>query len=210
MLKKGLIFVSIFGMALGVFGAQDKTFQLSLFGGLNPIFEYGSEEDYAQGENDFPVTPFHTPPYFGLSLSYNFAKNLKAELDWRYVFSSKVVLSDPSDDDSLEIDTSRQYFGSLNVVYQCFECKFRPYVLVGGGVNKLLAESGTYVTEYGYEVELGVPDKTSAFFAQFGGGVDMALSSLFGLLVDVRLVYVITEPDNIFSLFAGAGAYFLF
>ncbi len=210
MTKKGLIFVLIFGFAASAVFAQDKKFQFSLFGGINSIFEYGSAEDYSLGENDFPVTPSHTPPYFGLSLSYFFTKNVKAELDWRYVFNSKIILSDPSDDDTVEIDTSKQYFASLNVVYQCLQCKFRPYVLAGGGINKLLAQTGTYISEYGYEIELSIPDKTTALFAQFGGGLDVLLSSSFGVLADVRFVYLFTEPDNILSLFAGVGAYFLF
>jgi len=208
--KKGIIFMFIFGIAAGAVFAQDKKFQFSLFGGVSSIFEYGSIEDYSLGENDFPVTPSHTPPYFGLSFSYVITKNVKAELDWRYVFSSKIILSDPSDDDTVEIDTAKQYFVSLNVVYQCLQGKFRPFVLVGGGINKLLAEAGTFVSEYGYEIELGIPDKTTALFAQFGGGIDFLLSSSFGLLADVRFVYLFTEPDNILSLFAGVGAYFLF
>ena len=209
-LKRGLIFVAVLGMAVGTSGAQDKKFQASFFAGVNPIFEYGSEEDYSQGENDFPVTPFHAPPFFGLSFSYNFMGNFKAELDWRYVFSSEILLSDPSDDDSLEIDTSKQYFASLNIVYQCQDNKFRPFVLAGGGINTLLAEARTYVSEYGYEIELGVPDRILAFFAQVGGGVDVLLSSFFGVIVDVRFICLLTEPDNIFSFFAGAGAYFRF
>jgi len=210
MLKKGFILVLFFGIAAGTVFAQDKKFQFSLFGGISPIFEYGADEDYSLGENDFPVTPSHTPPYFGLSFSCFFAKNIKAELDWRYVFSSKVILSDPSDDDSLEIDTSKQYFASLNVVYQCLQCKFRPYVLAGSGINKLLAEAGTYISEYGYEIELDIPDKTTALFVQFGGGLDFLLSSSFGVLADVRFFYLFTEPDNILSLFASVGAYYLF
>ncbi len=208
--KKGLIFVLIFGFAAGAVFAQDKKFQFSLFGGISSIFEYGSDEDYSLGENDFPVTPSHTPPYFGLSLSYFFAENVRAELDWRYILSSKVILSDPTDDDTVEIDTSKQYFASLSIVYQCLQCKFRPFVLFGGGINKLLAEAGTYISEFGYEIELGIPDKTTALFAQFGGGLDVLLSTSFGVLADVRFVYLFTEPDNILSLFAGIGAYFLF
>ena len=208
--KKGLIFLLIFGIAAGAVFAKDKKFQFSLFGGVSPIFEYGSIEDYSLGENDFPVTPSHTSPYIGLSFSYFFVKNFKVELDWKYIFSSKIILSDPSDDDAVEIDASKQYFASLNVLYQCLQCKFRPFILVGGGVNKLLAEAATYTSEYGYEIELGIPDKTTALFAQFGGGIDFLLSSSFGLLADVRFVYLFTEPDNILSLFAGVGAYFLF
>ncbi len=208
--KKGLVFFLVFGIAAGTFFGQDKKFQFSLFGGISPIFEYGSIEDYSSGENDFPVTPFHTPPYFGLFFSYFIKKNIKAELDWRYVFSSKISLFDPSDGDSLEIDTSKQYFASLNVVYQFFLNQFRPYVLVGGGINKLVVETGSYISEYGYELELSIPDKTTAFFAQIGGGINLFLSSSFGVLADVRFVYLFADPDNILSLFAGIGAYIIF
>jgi hypothetical protein len=77
-------------------------------------------------------------------------------------------------------------------------------------MNKLLAQTSTYISEYGYEIELSIPDKTTALFAQFGGGLDVLLSSSFGVLADIRFVYLFTEPDNILSLFAGIGAYFLF
>jgi len=208
--KKALIFLLIFGFAAGAVFAQDKKFKFSLIGGISSVFEYGSAEDYSLGENDFPVTPSHMPPYFGLSFSYFFANNVRAELDWRYVLSSKIVLSDPSDNDTIEIDTSKQYFASLNIVYQYLPFKFRPYVLVGGGINKLLAEAGIYISEFGYEIEWGIPYKTTALFAQFGGGLDVPLSLSFGVLADVRFVYLFTEQNDILSLFAGIGAYFLF
>ncbi|MCJ7579298.1 MAG: hypothetical protein MUP98_02050 [Candidatus Aminicenantes bacterium] len=208
--KKGLIFVLILGITGGTVFGQAKKMQISLFGGINPIFEYGSIEDYSLGENDFPVTPSHAPPFFGLAFSYLAAKNVKVELDWRYVFSSKVTLIDPSDEDIVEVDTSKQYFTSLNVLYQFMPNKFRPYFLVGCGMNKFLATAASYISEYGYEIELGVPDKATAFFAQFGGGLDFLVNSSFGVRADVRFVYLFAKPDNIPSLFAGMGAYFLF
>ncbi|MFC2160622.1 hypothetical protein ACFLRX_03095 [Acidobacteriota bacterium] len=210
MLKKGFIFVFILGLVAGTVFAQKKKFQFSIFGGIDPIFEYGAIEDYSLGENDFPVTPTHTPPYIGLSLSYFFVNNFKVELDWRYVFNSNVTLTDPSDGDTLEIDTSKQYFSSLNVVYQCSQRIFRPYFLAGVGINKMIAEKASYITEYGYEIEFGIPDNTTALFTQVGGGLDFLINPSFGLLVDVRFVYLFTESDNIICLFAGAGAYFLF
>ena len=42
-------------------GAGDNIrFQLSFLSGFNHVFEYGKEEEYVMGENDFPVTPSHT------------------------------------------------------------------------------------------------------------------------------------------------------
>ena len=46
-----------------------QEYQVSLFVGMNHVFPYGSEEDYVLGENDFPVTPAHTPPNLGASFA---------------------------------------------------------------------------------------------------------------------------------------------
>jgi outer membrane protein W len=212
-MKKFSLFVAMIWIISGVVLAQEETgkkHQFSLLGGISHILEYGSEEDYVLGENDFPVTPGHTPPFFGLSFSYYLADKIKMELDWRYVFNSEVILTDPSDGDTVAIDTSKQHFTSLSFVYQFLRSKFRPYFLVGGGLNKLLAKTQSYVTNYGYEIDLEVPDKTTALFAQIGGGVDALLSSALGIKLDVRFVYLFSDPDNIYLLFAGLGAYFLF
>ncbi len=51
-----------------------QKFQFSLFGGVNHVFTYGSEDDYVFGENDFPVMPSHTPGSFGTSFGLYFTK----------------------------------------------------------------------------------------------------------------------------------------
>ena len=65
-----------------------EKFQISVFGGVNHVFPYGSEEDYAPGLNDFPGTPAHASPNFGAAFALYLTKNLALELDWRYALSS--------------------------------------------------------------------------------------------------------------------------
>ena len=49
-----------------------EKYQVSLFVGMNHIPQYGSADDYVLGENDFPVTPAHTPPNFGIRLDLRY------------------------------------------------------------------------------------------------------------------------------------------
>lgn len=209
-MKKVALFVVLLVFLNGFSPAEDLRFQLALGGGFSHIFEYGSETDYVQRENDFPVTPAHTPLFFGLSFSYFLTGTLKLELDGRHAFGSKITLVDPSDADSVEVATAAQSFVSLNICYQCSRCNFSPYLSVGGGVSRIGAKDKTYTTEYGYEIECPVPEKKTALMLQMGWGLDLAIRAALGVRLDVRFCYLFTESDNVPILFAGVGAYYLF
>lgn len=190
--------------------AHAQKFQLSVFGGLNHVFKYGSEDDYALGENDFPVTPAHTPLTLGASLGYFVSENLGFELDWRYTMSSKMTLEDPSDQDTVEIDSSKHYSLTLNLFYQFLSGKLRPYVVAGGGIDKLLAEDATYTSDYGFEITLVAPEKTLDAVAGFGTGLNYFVSDSIGLKLDVRYVMIFADPKNVNNLSAVIGLSFQF
>jgi outer membrane protein W len=193
----GLSFLCVFCLPQKVLAQK---FQFSVFGGVNHVFSYGSEEDYVFGENDFPVMPSHTPGSFGASLALFFTKNIGLELDGRYTLSSQVSLRDPSDEDTVDIDASKHYTITLNVRYRFLEGKIRPYLCVGGGVDKLLAEDRTYVSEYGWEVELLAPEKTVDPVANLGVGVHYLFRPNFGIRFDLRYVLIFSDPDKLNSL----------
>jgi outer membrane protein W len=184
--------------------------QFSVFGGMNHVFAYGSEQDYVFGENDFPVTPSHTPFNFGASLSVFVTDNIGVELDGRYTLSSQVTLTDPSDDDSVTVDTSKHYSFTVNFLFRILEGRVRPYFVLGGGIDKLLGEDRTYVTEYGWDVEFIAPEGTLDAAANVGGGVHYSLSSNFGIKFDLRYVLIFSEPDRLGSLNGVLGFSFLF
>lgn len=200
-IKCAILFVLslLFGLCLPQSSLAQK-FQLSLFGGVNHVFTYGSEDDYVFGENDFPVMPPHTPANFGASITMFFTKNIGMELDARYTVSSQVSLRDPSDEDTVAIDASKHYAITLNVLYRFLEGNVRPYFVFGGGVDKLLAEDRTYVSEYGWEVEFLAPEKTVDPVANLGAGVNYSFSPNLGIRFDLRYILIFGDPDKISNL----------
>ena len=206
-----ILFFSFILVLIGsfVWGESGK-FQIYIFGGINRVFEYGSENDYVMGENDFPTTPSHTPSSFGASIGYFFADNIGIELDGRLCLSSKITLEDPSDQDTVEIDASKHYSLSLNFIYRLFKGNLRPYLAIGGGFDVLSAEDETYTSEYGYEIEFLVPEKTVDPLIQLGGGIQYFLSSSAGVRLDIRYVLIFDDPDNINSFNIMAGVFLKF
>ncbi len=207
---KALLVFTAFALALFPGNAYPQKFELSVFGGLNHVFEYGSENDYALGENDFPVTPSHTPPVLGASLAYHFSEHLGLELDWRYVLSSQVTLEDPSDLDTVEIDSSKHYSLTLNLLYQLRGGKLRPYILAGGGFDKLQAKDAEYTSEYGFEITLEAPEKTLDAVFNFGAGLSYFLSNSMALKLDIRYVMILADPNNVNNLSTVVGLSFRF
>ena len=205
-----VLFLGIFSFILFTGVAQAQRFQVYVFGGLNHVLEYGSEGDYEFGENDFPVTPVHTPVDFGVAFAYFFNNSIGIELDGRYHLSSKVILQDPSDQDTVDINTSKHYAVTLNFIYQFLSGRFRPYLVIGGGIDKLLAKDETYTSKYGYEIEFLVPEKTIDPVANIGVGIQCSLSPSLGARFDVRYVLIFNDPNNVNSLNFVVGAFFRF
>lgn len=187
-----------------------QKYQVSLFVGMNHVFPYGSEDDYVLGENDFPVTPAHTPPNLGASFALYLKDNIALELDWRYTLSSKLILEDPSDQDEVEIDSSKRHTVTLNFVYRFLQGNIKPYIVVGGGLDKIMAKDQTYTTKYGFEVDFLAPDKTIDPLANIGAGVQFFVRPNIGIRLDLRYVMIFAEPDNLSGLNGFAGISFLF
>ena len=201
----GVFFVG--ALLLGAPALYAQKFQVSLFGGFNHVFQYGSEEDYSIGENDFPVTPAHNPLGLGGAFGYLLTKRITVELDGRYTFSSSVTLIDPSDQDSVDVDTSKHYSLTLNVIYHFMKGKFKPYVTAGGGIDKLLAEDKTYTSAYGYEIEMIAPPSSETWdpLANVGAGIQYLISPQMGMRLDVRYILIFDSPNNIHHLNAVLG-----
>lgn len=199
-MKKMLVVIFVFVMLISFCFGQEKRFQLSLLGGLNHVFEYGSEADYVLEENDFPVTPAHNPPIIGISFAYFFSKNVGIELDGRYNFTSEVTLEDPSDQDKINLNTSLHASLTVNFIYQFLSDPFRPYFILGGGLDQLLDKDEVYTTESGYIVEFLVPEETINSVHHVGCGANYLLSSNFGIRLDVRYVFLVDEPSNVKSV----------
>jgi len=199
-MKKGILFLVIFALAFSFGFGQQKKFRVSLFGGISQVLEYGSEEEYTMGGNDFPITPAHTPLGFGAALAYSFTKNMALQLEARYTFSSKVTLVDPSDQDTVEVNASSHMAATLNFLYHFLNSKITPYLVFGVGIDNLQTKDETYISEYGYEVEFLAPEKTIDPVAQAGGGILYFLSPEAGVKLELRYGVIFDKPNHISSL----------
>lgn len=186
--------------------------QASLLTGGCRTFAYGAERDYALGENDFPVTPAHTSFQLGGALGVSLNDKLLLELDGRLVFSSPVTLEDPSDEDTVRIDTSNHLLMGVNLVYRLSEGRFRPYVLLGAGLDKVFAEDTTVMSEYGFEIIFEAPSGKESLdpMINIGTGGLFALNQRLALRLDARYVLIMDSPNtqNGLSLLLGLTAWF--
>ena len=162
---------------------------------MSHVFRYGSVEDYEFAQNDFPVTPAHNSLKFGIALSYFFIKGLGFELDARFFLPSRVILEDPSDQDTVKIDTSSHFSISLNYIYKILNGKIQPYLVAGGGIDKILGNDQTAVTKYGFEIQFDKPKKTLDFSINAGGGIQYSLSSRMGIRLDIRYFVIFGEQS---------------
>jgi len=211
-IKKSTLFILVLGFIANLAFAQEKN-QFTSFAGLNYIMKYGSVTDYVQGENDFPVTPAHMPPVFGVSYARFFSAKLGIEVDFRYILNSKVILEDPSDGDTINIETAQHYMLTGNLIYQLSTGKFIPYVLAGGGFDSLVnAKDQTINSSLGYEVTYAVPEKKIDFVVCAGAGFNYFIGSNLGLRFDARYIFIPSTDDHplINSLNITGGVFYRF
>jgi hypothetical protein len=90
------------------------------------------------------------------------------------------------------------------------EGKIRPYFVLGGGVDKLLGEDRTYVTDYGWDAVFELPEETLDPVGHLGGGVHYIVRPNIGIRFDLRYVLIFSEPDRLGSLNGVLGLSFLF
>mgnify|MGYP001827422689 CR=1 FL=1 len=173
-------------------GQQDSArFTFHLFGGLNRVMEYGCDCDYELGVNDFPLTPCHSTSVLGAGFGYMLSKGLGLELDVRYYGSTEVMLTDPSDGDTVNINSAKHYAITFNLLYQILQGSVRPYLIGGAGIDTLVdVDTQFYQTDMGYEFELAAPDKNTHFVWNLGGGVEFVLGRTVGLRADARYVNI--------------------
>jgi opacity protein-like surface antigen len=204
--KKNLRFVIVLFLllSLGAVQAKAERGRLSIFGGWSRVFASGSEADYRPGENDFPVTPAHSPFQLGFALGIIVNDQIGVELDYRTFLSSRLTLEDPSDLDTVEVDSSRHYALAINGVYRILEGRLSPYILAGGGFEKLSAQDKTYTSEFGFDVEFSSPEKTTHGMANLGGGILFSALKSLMIRLDVRYSLIFSDPQQrILSLSMG-------
>jgi outer membrane protein W len=201
--------VIVFCLTGFIMGKGKKSkWQITLLGGINRVTVYGSEDEYIPAENDFPVTPAHSPLSLGASLTYYLSQRTAVEVGSRYFSSSTVTLLDPSDQDTVDIDTAAHLAFNANFIFFAGKGNFRLYLTAGAGIDTVFAEDKTYTSAYGYEIEFLAPERKLDFLFNIGNGFQISISPKFGITVDARYMVVFSKPSNLKSLNLMAGVFF--
>jgi hypothetical protein len=172
--------------------AQTKANAIFLSGGPNYHFFYGTESEYEAGVNDFPVTPAHTPLFFGVSYA-RLGRMIGGELEVRWTTASNVVLRDPADGDSLEVKAGPHLSLLVNFLLRPWRGKFQPFVLAGGGLDILFSKDAEYTTAYGYPISIPAPDLKNRTDAEFhaGAGFFIYFGRIWGLRIEGRTAWIL-------------------
>ncbi|MFC2155631.1 outer membrane beta-barrel protein [Acidobacteriota bacterium] len=176
---------------------------LTLFGTYQSFFSSGSASDYVVGENEFPITDSHSCFGLGLSFSYKINASLSWGVEAGYNLKSTTVIRDPSDNDSVEIDTYQHIlvFGTFG--YRFLERLIRGnkiscFARTGAGIyylpDKMSTE--TYTTALNYIIEIEPTDKRAGFAGFAGAGVEVTVYRNFGIVLSGRYLYIASQQKQ--------------
>jgi hypothetical protein len=204
MSKKTAVAVLIFFLGAGVTSLAGAT-RIYVFGQGLFFYSSGSEGDYIPGKNDFPSASPHQSCGPGFRITAG-NERFYLGLEGQYHFSSAVTLTDPSDGDTVAIDTYPHLAGYVLAGMNMIQTEsIRVFVNAGGGVvHALNVENRKYTSDFGYETLIDPPDSKSPFGGFGGLGADFRINSQIGLFLEGRYQYIDSDqPQTLLSLSAG-------
>ncbi len=206
-IKGFLSLCSFFFLSLTVLSGSNR---IAFSGGLNHVFQYGSESEYVPGENDFPVTPAHNNLTMAISYTRIFSHRYGFQLDLRRHSGTGLNLKDPSDDDEIQIDGAGHLTVTLNFVYFLSKSSIKPYLIAGAGMDFLTCtKEQTVTSKFGYTVTISPPEKNADLCFNLGTGMDFSLGKRIGLNLELRYL-IIAGEDRINNVNFGAGIFLNF
>ena len=188
---------------ISAFAYSDTHFYL--FGKGNFIGSAGSESDYVVGENEFPIVSSHQN--YGAGFGLTVGKQAFFGIEGHYNLSGKVTLTDPSDNDTVEVDTYKYISGFLTIGFNVVSKRvMRLYINGGGGVIRYLDadETRSYVSQLGAETDLEPVDKKTPLSGFGGVGLEIYFSQSGGIFLNGRYLFVdVEDAPPIFTVVAG-------
>jgi len=174
--------------------AGKKKTSISLLGGLNMFGAIGSDGDYVAGVNDFPAIPSYQAPVAGLRLSFSGTRRMAWGLDVRYGLAGTVDRRDPSDNETVSVDTP-QNLTAILVVQSLLDLTDQLALIlsVGGGAEYRLAEEKEFLSSLGNKIVVDKPDKPFSPLLAAGLGLQYMFGD-FGVVAEGRLAYAIRKP----------------
>lgn len=181
-----------------------------LFGSGN--FFRSAESDYEEGVIDFSIMSSHTTYGIGFGIVQTSKGVFFIGIEGHYNLSGKTDLTDPSDDDTVNINTYKNIAGYLTLGFNIVNSeRFSFFINGGGGVNYISdAKEETYTSTMGYETIIEPPEKKYCF-AGFGGvGFVVRLSETVGIFLNGRYLFISYEEPAESAIVGLAGFHFKF
>ena len=172
---------------------------------MNFVRAAGNESDYEVGVNEFPLAAAHTTHGFGAGISSDYG-DMFFGLETHFNLGGTATLTDPSDNDTVDIDTYKYISGlfivGFNIVHTS---RVRLFIQGGGGVSYTLdAKTKIYTSREDYETQIDPPDNKFPVSALVGGGIELDFSDRVGLLFISRYEYLaFDQPQSKISVLAG-------
>lgn len=198
-----IILIFVFQAFLSVSAYAENKFYF--FGKGNFVNSIGTESDYQAGENDFPIMSSHQNYGFGLGFTSG-SGIVFYGVEVNFNLNGKTTLKDPSDDDTVEIDTYKYASGFLLLGFNIIRSSsIKIYINGGGGVSYALdAKTQTYTSQLGYETQIDPPEKKYPLSGFGGVGLEIYFSQTSGLFLGGRYQYIaFDEPQTMFIALAG-------
>ena len=172
--------------------------QFCLRGGLNMFSVNGADSDYMAGTNDFPVTPAYQSPTFGFSFAVFTSRSFAVGLDVRYGLSTQVDLRDPSDAETIPVDTPKNLVVALNL-FQYFNLskQMQLFISLGGGTEYRMAEDKEYLSNLGSTIIISAPATPLSPLAAGGIGLQYMFSDALGINLECWATYIFRDPAQI-------------
>lgn len=168
---------------------------LTLLAGWNLFGAVGSDSDYVAGSNDFPATPSCQAPVAGLRLTFGGSRRLSWGLDVRYGTAADVVRRDPSDNETVGVETPRNLTAVLAAqIFMDLGDRLALVLTLGGGAEYRLVEEKTFLSSLGNKIVIPKPEKPYAPLAVAGLGAQYMLGGSLGLVAECRLAFAVRDP----------------
>jgi len=209
---RNFLFIILIILIIGLGSEIMAKTELVLFGKKNFIKSAGSKADYIEGKNDFPIMAAHQTYGFGIGLISHPSRIFFMGIEVHYNLSGKAVLTDPSDNDTVEIDTYKNVSSFLILGFNLIKSNFFNFFINGGGgfYYPLDANRKTYISRKGYETIIE-PFEKKYHLSEFGGiGVTFSFSKSMGLILYGRYTYIAIkeQPETMIEAITGLFFYF--
>ena len=175
------VFFVLFFLFIHLLAAQEITNMVYVFGQYNSIA--AAERTYEQWAHDFSKMSAYKTSGLGIGYRYN-SRLFCIGPEIIYNAGGKVVLTDPSDGDTVSVDGYPEFSGYLVGGINVGSKMFQFFAEAGAGVSMISGEEKVFVSSKGNTVTLKHASKTG--IAYIAGAGIRAMFGQFGLFAGAR------------------------